>query len=60
MNTVCLLFPKIIQRGQIKTKMNKLKKIYSKVSFLDKNGFFIGNHQIDLVKEITYLHEVLN
>ena len=28
--------------------------------YLDKNGFFIGNHQIDLVKEITYLHEVLN
>ncbi len=27
---------------------------------LDKNGFFVGNHQIDLVKEINYLHKVLS
>lgn len=27
--------------------------------YLDKQGFFIGNHQIPLDKEIKYLHEVL-
>lgn len=27
---------------------------------LDKNGFFIGNHQVDLVREIKYLYEVLS
>lgn len=27
--------------------------------YLDKNGFFVGNHQIDLTKEIKYLHKVL-
>lgn len=27
---------------------------------LDRNGFFVGNHQIDLVREITYLYEVLS
>ncbi len=28
--------------------------------YLDKNGFFVGNHQIDLTKEINYLHKVLS
>lgn len=27
---------------------------------LDRNGFFVGNHQVDLVREITYLYEVLS
>lgn len=27
--------------------------------YLDKNGFFVGNHQIDLTEEIKYLHRVL-
>ena len=27
--------------------------------YLDKNGFFVGNHQMDLTKEIKYLHKVL-
>jgi CDP-6-deoxy-D-xylo-4-hexulose-3-dehydrase len=27
--------------------------------YLDKNGFFVGNHQIDLSKEIYHLHNVL-
>lgn len=26
---------------------------------LDKNGFFVGNHQVDLSKEIRYLHKTL-
>ncbi|MDA8696215.1 DegT/DnrJ/EryC1/StrS family aminotransferase [Gammaproteobacteria bacterium] len=26
---------------------------------LDRNGFFVGNHQIDLAKEINYLHKVI-
>lgn len=29
-------------------------------SYLDKNGFFVGNHQVDLTKELNYLHEILN
>ncbi|HLN95637.1 MULTISPECIES: DegT/DnrJ/EryC1/StrS aminotransferase family protein [unclassified Flavobacterium] len=29
-------------------------------SYLDKHGFFVGNHQIDLKEEITYLREVLS
>lgn len=28
--------------------------------YLDKNGFFVGNHQIDLSKEINHLYNVLN
>lgn len=28
--------------------------------YLDKNGFFVGNHQIDLTNEIKHLHKVLN
>ena len=28
--------------------------------YLDKNGFFVGNHQIDLTLEIKYLFEILN
>lgn len=28
--------------------------------YLDKNGFFVGNHQIDLTDEIKHLHKVLN
>jgi CDP-6-deoxy-D-xylo-4-hexulose-3-dehydrase len=27
--------------------------------YLDANGFFVGNHQIDLTKEINYLYEIL-
>jgi CDP-6-deoxy-D-xylo-4-hexulose-3-dehydrase len=27
--------------------------------YLDKNGFFVGNHQIDLTEEIKHLHSVL-
>lgn len=27
--------------------------------YLDKNGFFVGNHQIDLTEEIKHLHKVL-
>lgn len=27
--------------------------------YLDKKGFFVGNHQIDLTKEIKHLHDVL-
>ena len=27
--------------------------------YLDKKGFFVGNHQVDLTKEIHYLFEVL-
>ncbi|MEM8520127.1 DegT/DnrJ/EryC1/StrS family aminotransferase [Flavobacterium sp. PL12] len=27
--------------------------------YLDKKGFFVGNHQIDLTKEIIHLHKVL-
>lgn len=29
-------------------------------SYLDKNGFFVGNHQIDLTEQLHYLHSVLN
>lgn len=28
--------------------------------YLDKKGFFVGNHQIDLTEEIKHLHRVLN
>ena len=28
--------------------------------YLDKHGFFVGNHQVDLSKEIHHLHAVLN
>jgi CDP-6-deoxy-D-xylo-4-hexulose-3-dehydrase len=28
--------------------------------YLDKNGFFVGNHQVDLTEEIKFLHKVLN
>jgi CDP-6-deoxy-D-xylo-4-hexulose-3-dehydrase len=28
--------------------------------YLDKQGFFVGNHQVDLHKEIHHLHAVLN
>ncbi len=28
--------------------------------YLDKNGFFVGNHQIDLTEEIKHLHKVLS
>ena len=28
--------------------------------YLDKNGFFVGNHQIDLTNEIQHLYKVLN
>lgn len=28
--------------------------------YLDENGFFVGNHQIDLTEEIHHLHKVLN
>jgi CDP-6-deoxy-D-xylo-4-hexulose-3-dehydrase len=28
--------------------------------YLDKNGFFVGNHQIDLTEEIKYLFKVLS
>lgn len=28
--------------------------------YLDKNGFFVGNHQIDLTAEIDHLHKVLS
>ena len=27
--------------------------------YLDENGFFVGNHQIDIKKEIQHLHDVL-
>jgi CDP-6-deoxy-D-xylo-4-hexulose-3-dehydrase len=27
--------------------------------YLDKNGFFVGNHQVDLTDEIKHLHTVL-
>lgn len=29
-------------------------------ALLDTNGFFVGNHQIDLTEEIQYLHSVLS
>jgi CDP-6-deoxy-D-xylo-4-hexulose-3-dehydrase len=28
--------------------------------YLDKNGFFVGNHQIDLTAELNHLYQVLN
>lgn len=28
--------------------------------YLDKKGFFVGNHQVDLTEEIKHLHKVLN
>jgi CDP-6-deoxy-D-xylo-4-hexulose-3-dehydrase len=28
--------------------------------YLDKNGFFVGNHQIDLTEEIKHLYKVLS
>jgi len=28
--------------------------------YLDKKGFFVGNHQVDLTQEIHHLYEVLN
>jgi len=28
--------------------------------YLDKNGFFVGNHQIDLTEEIKHLHKILS
>jgi CDP-6-deoxy-D-xylo-4-hexulose-3-dehydrase len=28
--------------------------------YLDKNGFFVGNHQVDLTNEIHHLYKVLN
>lgn len=28
--------------------------------YLDENGFFVGNHQVDLSNEIKYLYSVLN
>jgi CDP-6-deoxy-D-xylo-4-hexulose-3-dehydrase len=28
--------------------------------YLDKNGFFVGNHQVDLTNEIQHLYKVLN
>ena len=28
-------------------------------NYIDKNGFFVGNHQIDLEKEIDYLYQTL-
>jgi CDP-6-deoxy-D-xylo-4-hexulose-3-dehydrase len=28
--------------------------------YLDKNGFFVGNHQVDLTEEIRHLHKVLS
>lgn len=28
--------------------------------YLDKKGFFVGNHQVDLTQEIHYLYKVLN
>ena len=28
--------------------------------YLDENGFFVGNHQIDLTEEIKHLHKVLS
>lgn len=28
--------------------------------YLDKNGFFVGNHQIDISKEISFLKDVLD
>ncbi|WP_394803716.1 hypothetical protein [Niabella hibiscisoli] len=37
-------------------------EIHGKVSnaeYLDKNGFFVGNHQIDLTKELLYLKDIL-
>lgn len=27
---------------------------------IDKNGFFVGNHQIDIKDKIKYLHDILN
>ena len=27
--------------------------------YLDKNGFFVGNHQIDITSEIKFLYSVL-
>ncbi|MFK8258254.1 DegT/DnrJ/EryC1/StrS family aminotransferase [Erwinia sp. AnSW2-5] len=27
--------------------------------YIDKNGLFVGNHQVDLSKEIRYLHDLL-
>lgn len=29
-------------------------------SYLDKNGFFVGNHQVDITKELYHLYNVLN
>lgn len=31
----------------------------SNAQYLDKNGFFVGNHQLDLTQEIHHLHNVL-
>jgi CDP-6-deoxy-D-xylo-4-hexulose-3-dehydrase len=28
--------------------------------YLDKKGFFVGNHQVDLTEEIKHLHRVLS
>ena len=29
-------------------------------NYLDNNGFFVGNHQVDLTQEIKYLYQILN
>ena len=28
--------------------------------YIDKHGLFVGNHQVDLTKEINYLHQILS
>ncbi|MGA7506915.1 MAG: DegT/DnrJ/EryC1/StrS family aminotransferase [Erwinia billingiae] len=32
----------------------------SDADYIDKNGLFVGNHQVDLTEEINYLHNILN
>ncbi len=48
------------------TKNNVLKyfdyEIFGEMKnakYLDDNGFFVGNHQVDLTKEIKHLFEVI-
>ena len=28
--------------------------------YIDKNGFFVGNQQVDIIKKIQYLFDVIN
>jgi len=39
---------------------NSIKKIYKNASYVDKNGFFIGNHSTKIDKELNYLRRTID